>query len=126
MNDVRVLCIETYWETACADLAEQSNCLTFCETWCDDEHVRTKDAASEYPHVGVWICAGHCAGLRVTQNLGDYVLAHAYVREDHVLDQVRSIINHTHSDVQSFHIPLDFPSVNQRFHKKSCTCWQNV
>jgi hypothetical protein len=32
--------------------------------------------------------AGHCAGLRVSQNLGDYVLAHAYVREDHVLDQV--------------------------------------
>ncbi len=31
--------------------------------------------------------AGHCAGLRMTQNLGDYCLAHAYVREDHVLDQ---------------------------------------
>ena len=29
---------------------------------------------------------GHCAGLRNTQSLGDYVLAHAYVREDHVLD----------------------------------------
>jgi AMP nucleosidase len=29
---------------------------------------------------------GHCAGLRNTQALGDYVLAHAYVREDHVLD----------------------------------------
>ena len=25
-------------------------------------------------------------GLRNTQRLGDYVLAHAYVREDHVLD----------------------------------------
>lgn len=33
------------------------------------------------------LCAGHCAGLRVSQNLGDYVLAHAYVREDHVMDQ---------------------------------------
>jgi AMP nucleosidase len=30
---------------------------------------------------------GHCAGLRNTQQLGDYVLAHAYVREDHVLDE---------------------------------------
>ena len=30
--------------------------------------------------------ARHCAGLRDTQALGDYVLAHAYVREDHVLD----------------------------------------
>ena len=30
---------------------------------------------------------GHCAGLRSSQQLGDYVLAHAYVREDHVLDE---------------------------------------
>jgi AMP nucleosidase len=30
---------------------------------------------------------GHCAGLRNTQELGDYVLAHGYVREDHVLDE---------------------------------------
>ena len=30
---------------------------------------------------------GHCAGLRNTQELGDYVLGHAYVREDHVLDE---------------------------------------
>lgn len=30
---------------------------------------------------------GHCAGLRSTQELGDYVLAHGYVREDHVLDE---------------------------------------
>jgi AMP nucleosidase len=29
----------------------------------------------------------HCAGLRNTQQLGDYVLAHGYVREDHVLDE---------------------------------------
>ena len=37
------------------------------------------------PHV--WIMLGHCAGLRTTQQLGDYVLAHCYVREDHVLDE---------------------------------------
>src|SRR5690606_22251712 len=36
------------------------------------------------PHA--WIMLGHCAGLRNSQELGDYVLAHAYVREDHVLD----------------------------------------
>jgi len=36
------------------------------------------------PHC--WIMLGHCAGLRRSQRLGDYVLAHAYVREDHVLD----------------------------------------
>ena len=33
-----------------------------------------------------WIMLGHCAGLRDTQKLGDYVLAHGYVRDDHVLD----------------------------------------
>ncbi|MCF8168725.1 MAG: AMP nucleosidase [Rhodoferax sp.] len=37
------------------------------------------------PHA--WIMLGHCAGLRNTQRLGDYVLAHGYVREDHVLDE---------------------------------------
>ncbi len=37
------------------------------------------------PHA--WMMLGHCAGLRQTQQLGDYVLAHAYVREDHVLDE---------------------------------------
>ncbi len=34
-----------------------------------------------------WIMLGHCAGLRNSQQLGDYVLAHGYVREDHVLDE---------------------------------------
>jgi AMP nucleosidase len=29
---------------------------------------------------------GHCAGLRNSQSLGDFVLAHADLREDHVLD----------------------------------------
>jgi AMP nucleosidase len=37
------------------------------------------------PHA--WLMLGHCAGLRNTQQLGDYVLAHGYVREDHVLDE---------------------------------------
>ncbi|MGE0407679.1 MAG: AMP nucleosidase [Amphiplicatus sp.] len=38
------------------------------------------------PHV--WLMIGHCGGLRRTQRLGDYVLAHAYLRDDHVLDDV--------------------------------------
>ena len=37
------------------------------------------------PHC--WLMLGHCAGLRRSQQLGDYVLAHGYVREDNVLDQ---------------------------------------
>ena len=36
------------------------------------------------PHA--WLMVGHCAGLRNTQALGDFVLAHGYLREDHVLD----------------------------------------
>ncbi len=36
------------------------------------------------PHC--WLMLGHCAGLRASQTLGDYVLADGYVREDHVLD----------------------------------------
>src|SRR5690606_38010502 len=36
------------------------------------------------PHA--WLMLGHCAGLRHSQALGDYVLAHAYLRQDHVLD----------------------------------------
>ena len=33
-----------------------------------------------------WLMIGHCGGLRDTQRIGDYVLAHAYLRDDHVLD----------------------------------------
>ena len=35
-----------------------------------------------------WLMIGHCGGLRSTQTIGDYVLAHAYLRDDHVLDDV--------------------------------------
>ncbi|NWG52308.1 MAG: AMP nucleosidase [Hydrogenophilaceae bacterium] len=36
------------------------------------------------PHC--WLMIGHCGGLRQTQRIGDYVLAHAYLRRDKVLD----------------------------------------
>ena len=35
-----------------------------------------------------WLMIGHCGGLRPSQSIGDYVLAHAYLRDDHVLDDV--------------------------------------
>lgn len=38
------------------------------------------------PHV--WLMIGHCGGLRSNQRLGDYVLAHAYLRDDQVLDDM--------------------------------------
>ncbi len=41
-----------------------------------------------------WLMVGHCAGLRQSQHIGDYVLAHAYLRQDRILDAV---------------VPLDMP-----------------
>ena len=35
-----------------------------------------------------WLMIGHCGGLRPSQSIGDYVLAHAYLRDDHVMDDV--------------------------------------
>jgi AMP nucleosidase len=35
-----------------------------------------------------WLMIGHCGGLRASQRIGDYVLAHAYLRDDHVLDDL--------------------------------------
>ncbi len=35
-----------------------------------------------------WLMIGHCGGLRNSQTIGDYVLAHAYLRDDHMLDDV--------------------------------------
>ncbi|MBV8796380.1 MAG: AMP nucleosidase [Hyphomicrobiales bacterium] len=37
------------------------------------------------PHC--WLMVGHCAGLRQSQVIGDYVLAHAYLRRDNILDE---------------------------------------
>ena len=35
-----------------------------------------------------WLMVGHCGGLRESQSIGDYVLAHAYLRQDHILDSL--------------------------------------
>jgi AMP nucleosidase len=45
------------------------------------------------PHC--WLMVGHCGGLRPTQRIGDYVLAHAYLRQDNILD-----------DLLPTHVPL--------------------
>ena len=37
------------------------------------------------PHC--WLMIGHCGGLRQSQQIGDYVLAHGYLRQDRILDQ---------------------------------------
>lgn len=36
------------------------------------------------PHC--WLMVGHCGGLRQSQRMGDYVLAHGYLRRDRILD----------------------------------------
>jgi len=36
------------------------------------------------PHC--WLMIGHCGGLRQSQSIGDYVLAHGYLRRDRILD----------------------------------------
>ena len=38
------------------------------------------------PHC--WLMVGHCGGLRQTQTIGDYVLAHGYLRRDKILDEL--------------------------------------
>ncbi len=35
-----------------------------------------------------WLMVGHCGGLRQSQQIGDYVLAHAYLRQDRILDSL--------------------------------------
>jgi AMP nucleosidase len=35
-----------------------------------------------------WLMIGHCGGLRQAQVIGDYVLAHAYFRQDRILNDV--------------------------------------
>jgi AMP nucleosidase len=35
-----------------------------------------------------WLMVGHCGGLRQSQQIGDYVLAHAYLRQDGILDSL--------------------------------------
>ncbi len=38
------------------------------------------------PHC--WLMVGHCGGLRQSQSIGDYVLAHGYLRRDRILDDL--------------------------------------
>ena len=38
------------------------------------------------PHC--WLMIGHCGGLRQSQTIGDYVLAHGYLRRDRILDNL--------------------------------------
>jgi AMP nucleosidase len=65
---------------------ENHNGITLINIGVGPSNARTisDHVAAIRPHA--WIMLGHCAGLRETQKLGDYVLAHGYVRDDHALD----------------------------------------
>jgi AMP nucleosidase len=67
-------------------MRDDSNGITIVNIGVGPSNARTitDHVAVVRPHA--WIMLGHCAGLRDTQKLGDYVLAHGYVRDDHVLD----------------------------------------
>ena len=62
------------------------NGITLCNIGVGPSNAKTATdhIAVLRPHA--WMMVGHCAGLRNSQSLGDFVLAHAYLREDHVLD----------------------------------------
>jgi AMP nucleosidase len=62
------------------------NGITLCNIGVGPSNAKTATdhIAVLRPHA--WLMVGHCAGLRNSQSLGDFVLAHAYLREDHVLD----------------------------------------
>jgi AMP nucleosidase len=66
---------------------EDGNGITFINIGVGPSNAKniTDHLAVLRPHC--WLMVGHCAGLRSTQVLGDYVLAHGYVREDRVMDQ---------------------------------------
>ncbi len=66
--------------------APNQNGITFINIGVGPSNAKTitDHLAVLRPHC--WIMIGHCAGLRHNQMLGDYVLAHAYMRDDRVLD----------------------------------------
>jgi AMP nucleosidase len=68
-------------------IADGNNGITIINIGVGPSNARTisDHIAVLRPHT--WIMLGHCAGLRDTQKLGDYVLAHGYVRDDHALDK---------------------------------------
>ncbi len=68
-------------------VGENRNGITLINIGVGPSNARTisDHVAVIRPHA--WIMLGHCAGLRDSQKLGDYVLAHGYVRDDHALDK---------------------------------------
>ena len=67
-------------------VGENRNGITLVNIGVGPSNARTISDHVAVIRPSAWIMLGHCAGLRDTQKLGDYVLAHGYVRDDHALD----------------------------------------
>jgi len=65
---------------------EDNNGITIVNIGVGPSNARTISDHVAVLRPNAWMMLGHCAGLRRAQKLGDYVLAHGYVRDDHVLD----------------------------------------
>ncbi|MCO8170187.1 AMP nucleosidase [Pseudomonas sp. 21LCFQ02] len=69
-------------------VAEDGNGVTLVNIGVGPSNAKniTDHLAVLRPHC--WLMIGHCGGLRQSQTIGDYVLAHAYMRRDGILDRV--------------------------------------
>jgi len=67
-------------------VGENRNGITLVNIGVGPSNARTISDHVAVIRPSAWIMLGHCAGLRDSQKLGDYVLAHGYVRDDHALD----------------------------------------
>ncbi len=69
-------------------MAENGNGITLVNIGVGPSNAKTICDHLAVLRPEAWLMIGHCGGLRETQRIGDYVLAHAYLRDDNILDQV--------------------------------------
>jgi AMP nucleosidase len=69
-------------------IAEDGNGITLVNIGVGPANAKTITDHLAVLRPEAWLMIGHCGGLRPSQKIGDYVLAHAYLRDDHVLDPV--------------------------------------
>jgi AMP nucleosidase len=69
-------------------IAEQGSGITLLNIGVGPSNAKTICDHLAVLRPEVWLMIGHCGGLRPSQAIGDYVLAHAYLRDDHVLDDI--------------------------------------
>lgn len=68
--------------------AENANGITLVNIGVGPSNAKTITDHLAVLRPECWLMVGHCGGVRHSQRIGDYVLAHAYLRDDHVLDSI--------------------------------------